>query len=89
MSPASLPTAARVPRRTDAFSTVRCAWDATALVVKVDPSEQKISLSIRAVTDKAERKALQEIASQQAQTQTTTLGDLLAEKLAQKAETDE
>jgi small subunit ribosomal protein S1 len=63
--------------------------DVTALVVKVDPSEQKVSLSIRAVTDKAERKALQEIASQQAQSQTTTLGDLLAEKLAQKAETDE
>ncbi len=60
--------------------------EVTALVVKVDPAEQKISLSIRAVTDKAERKALQEIAAQQSQSQTTTLGDLLAEKLAQKTE---
>ncbi|MAJ59009.1 MAG: 30S ribosomal protein S1 [bacterium TMED88] len=60
--------------------------EVTALVVKVDPAEQKISLSIRAVNDKAERKALQELAAQQSQSQTTTLGDLLAEKLAQKTD---
>jgi small subunit ribosomal protein S1 len=53
----------------------------TALVVKVDAQEQKISLSIRAVNDRAERAALKEIAEQQSATQTTTLGDLLAEKL--------
>jgi len=53
----------------------------TALVVKVDANEQKISLSIRAVNDKAERAALKEIAEQQSASQTTTLGDLLAEKL--------
>ncbi len=59
----------------------------TALVVKVDANEQKISLSIRAVTDKSERAALREQAAQQASSQTTTLGDLLAEKLqAQKRE---
>ena len=52
-----------------------------ALVVKVDAQEQKISLSIRAVNDRAERAALKEIAEQQSATQTTTLGDLLAEKL--------
>ncbi len=61
----------------------------TALVVKVDPGEQKVSLSIRAVTDKAERRALKELAVQEAQSQTTTLGDLLAEKLAQKTESDD
>jgi small subunit ribosomal protein S1 len=55
--------------------------EVTALVVKVDANEQKISLSIRAVNDKAERAALKEIAEQQSSTQTTTLGDLLAEKL--------
>jgi len=54
----------------------------TALVSKVDANEQKISLSIRAVTDKAERAALKELAQQQSASQTTTLGDLLAEKLA-------
>jgi small subunit ribosomal protein S1 len=59
----------------------------TALVVKVDANEQKISLSIRAVSDKSERAALREQAAQQASSQTTTLGDLLAEKLqAQKRE---
>ena len=54
----------------------------TALVVKVDANEQKISLSIRAVNDKAERAALKEIAEQQSASQATTLGDLLKEKLA-------
>jgi small subunit ribosomal protein S1 len=58
----------------------------TALVTKVDPMEQKISLSIRALTDKEQRQALKRVAAQQAASQTTTLGDLLAEKLAQKAE---
>ena len=58
----------------------------TALVVKVDPAEQKISLSIRAVDDKEQREALRDLAAQQAQTQTTTLGDLLADKLAKKSD---
>lgn len=61
--------------------------EVTALIVKVDANEQKISLSIRAVNDKAERAALKEVAAQQSVNQTTTLGDLLAEKLAaQKAD---
>ncbi|MCG8592663.1 MAG: 30S ribosomal protein S1, partial [Proteobacteria bacterium] len=63
--------------------------EVTALVVKVDAAEQKISLSIRAVNDKAERQALKDMAAQQSATQTTTLGDLLAEKLAAKAEEQE
>jgi ribosomal protein S1 len=56
----------------------------TALITKVDPGEQKISLSIRALTDKAERAALKEQAASEAMSQTTTLGDLLAEKLAEQ-----
>jgi small subunit ribosomal protein S1 len=56
--------------------------EVTAIVTKVDANEQKISLSIRAVDDKAERAALKELAAQQSASQTTTLGDLLAEKLA-------
>ncbi len=64
--------------------------EVTALVVKVDASEQKISLSIRAVNDKAERAALKEVAAQQSASQTTTLGDLLAEKLqAQQSDDSE
>jgi len=60
--------------------------EVTALVVKVEPEEQKVSLSIRALTDKEERRALKELAEQESQTQTTTLGDLLAEKLGKKSE---
>jgi small subunit ribosomal protein S1 len=60
--------------------------EVTALVMKVDPLEQKISLSIRAMTDKEQRDALKRLAVQQSQSQATTLGDLLAEKLARKAE---
>jgi len=63
--------------------------EVTALVVKVDPQEQKISLSIRAVDDKAERAALKEQAAQQSASQTTTLGDLLAEKLAAQNDGEE
>jgi small subunit ribosomal protein S1 len=62
----------------------------TALITRVDPVEQKISLSIRALTDRDQRETLKRVAQQQASTQTTTLGDLLAGKLAQqKGEGDE
>jgi small subunit ribosomal protein S1 len=68
----------------------KAGQEVTALVVKVDAKEQKISLSIRAVTDKAERAALRGAAAQQSAKQTTTLGDLLAEKLqAQKSDDSE
>jgi small subunit ribosomal protein S1 len=52
-----------------------------AIVTRVDPNEQKISLSIKAVHDKEQRQALSELAAQQSRTQRSTLGDLLAEKL--------
>ncbi|MCC6641674.1 MAG: 30S ribosomal protein S1 [Deltaproteobacteria bacterium] len=55
----------------------------TALVVKVDAVEGKISLSMRAVNDRQEREALKELA-QQTKSQTATLGDLLREKLERK-----
>jgi small subunit ribosomal protein S1 len=58
----------------------------TALVTRVDPIEQKISLSIRALTDREQRETLKKQAAQQSARQATTLGDLLAEKLARKAE---
>jgi small subunit ribosomal protein S1 len=57
-----------------------------ALVTRIDPAEQKISLSIKAMHDQQQRQALAEVAAQQAKTQRSTLGDLLAEKLARKAE---
>jgi small subunit ribosomal protein S1 len=60
----------------------------TALITRVDPVEQKISLSIRALTDREQREALKKLAAQQSSRQATTLGDLLAEKLARKAGSD-
>jgi small subunit ribosomal protein S1 len=68
---------------------VQVGNDVTALITKVDPLEQKISLSIRALTDREQRDALKKLASQQAASQTMTLGDLLAEKLARKGGEEE
>lgn len=70
----------------NASEVVKEGQDVTALVTKVDPLEQKISLSIRALTDREQREALKKVAAQQSAKQTTTLGDLLATKLAEKAE---
>jgi len=63
---------------------VQVGQTVTALVTRVDAEEQKISLSIRAVSDKAEREALKRAAAQQSASQATTLGDLLAGKLGRK-----
>ena len=57
-----------------------------AVVTRVDPNEQKISLSIKAMHDQQTRKALAEQAAEMAKSQRSTLGDLLAEKLAQKTD---
>lgn len=59
-----------------------------ALVTRVDPNEQKISLSIKAVHDQQQRQTLGELAAQQSRTQRSTLGDLLAEKLRNAGKTD-
>ena len=54
--------AERVENPEEQFSA---GQEVTALVTKVDPVEQKISLSIRAVDDKAERAALKKVAAQE------------------------
>jgi len=56
----------------------------TALVTKIDADDQKISLSIKALTDREQRETLKRLAAQQATTQTVTIGDLLKEKLGKK-----
>ena len=48
-----------------------------ALVVRIDPSEQKIALSMRAIHDREERKAIDRVAAQ-SRSQSATLGDLLS-----------
>ena len=68
---------------------VQVGSEVTTLITKVDPLEQKISLSIRALTDREQRDALKKLATQQATSQTMTLGDLLAEKLARKGGEEE
>jgi small subunit ribosomal protein S1 len=70
----------------DPAEVVKPGQNVTALVTRVDPVEQKISLSIRALHDKEQRAALRKLAVQQSASQTTTLGDLLSRKLARKAE---
>ena len=73
--------------RVDAPSeVVQVGQEVTALVTKVDATEQKISLSIRALSDKAQRAELKKLAAQQSKRQKSTLGDLLSRKLAEKAE---
>ncbi|MCP4244335.1 MAG: 30S ribosomal protein S1 [bacterium] len=73
--------------RVDAPSdVVKEGQEVTALVTKVDATEQKISLSIRALDDKEQRAALKKLAAQQSMSQKSTLGDLLSQKLAEKAE---
>jgi small subunit ribosomal protein S1 len=57
-----------------------------AIVTRVDPNEQKISLSIKAIHDQQTRRALADQAVEMAKSQRSTLGDLLAEKLAQKTD---
>jgi small subunit ribosomal protein S1 len=57
-----------------------------AVVTRVDSVDQKISLSIRALGDKKLREELVRQEQQAQRSPTATLGDLLADKLAQKAE---
>ncbi len=67
-------------------AAVEVGQTVTALVTKIAPIDQKISLSIKAVSDREQRAALKNLSAQQSQTQTTTFGDLLKEKLAEKSE---
>jgi small subunit ribosomal protein S1 len=58
----------------------------TALVTRVDPMEQKISLSVKALSDREQREALKKLAKEQQASRTRTLGDVIKEQLARKSE---
>jgi small subunit ribosomal protein S1 len=73
----------------NASEVVKEGQEVTALITRVDPVEQKISLSIRALTDKEQRESLKKVAAQQATSQKTTFGDILADKLAGKTDPGE
>lgn len=70
----------------NASEVVSVGQTISAVVTKVDAAEQKVSLSIKAIADKEQRDSLKKVAAQQSQSQTTTLGDILAEKLAQQSD---
>ncbi|HEY8123036.1 MAG TPA: 30S ribosomal protein S1 [Myxococcota bacterium] len=61
---------------------VSAGQEVRAVITKVDAVDQKISLSIRALSDRELRDELKRHAVRQSSTQTTTFGDLLKEKLA-------
>jgi small subunit ribosomal protein S1 len=63
---------------------VSVGQEVRAIVTRVDPVDQKISLSIRALTDREAREELKRQVARQSTSQTTTFGDLLKEKLAKR-----
>jgi small subunit ribosomal protein S1 len=71
----------------DPRTVVKEGDEVTAVVIKVDPKDQKIGLSMKAVQDKEARAALKDAMSRQESPSSTTLGDALREKLAQEGRT--
>ncbi len=62
---------------------VKVGEEVEVLVVRVDPHEQKIALSMRAISDKEEREAIDRVAAQ-SRTQTATLGDRMPKELLRR-----
>jgi small subunit ribosomal protein S1 len=62
---------------------VKVGEEVEALIVRIDPTEQKIALSMRAIDEKEEREAIDRVAAQ-ARTQTATLGDRMPKELLER-----
>ncbi len=62
----------------DHRTVVKVGEEVEALIVRIDASEQKIALSMRAIEEREERSAIQRVA-RQAGTEKATLGDLLSQ----------
>jgi small subunit ribosomal protein S1 len=62
---------------------VKVGQEVEALVVRIEPSEQKIALSMRAIHDKEQKEAIQRVA-QQSRSQTATLGDRMPKELLER-----
>jgi len=56
----------------------------TALVTNIDRKERRISLSVKALSNKEERDAIKKYKAKAAKSSKTSLGDILKEKLAKK-----
>ena len=52
-------------------------------VVRIDPGGQKIALSVRAITDREQRQAIERVQAQ-ARTQTATLADRMPSEMLEK-----
>ena len=66
---------------------IKVGQDVEALVVRIDPAEQKMALSIRAIHEREEREAIDRVA-QQSRTQTATLGDRMPKELLERMSQD-
>ena len=67
----------------DLSDVVKVGEEVEALVVRVEPGEQKIALSMRAIQERQEREAIERV-TVQARTQTATLGDRMPQELLEK-----
>ena len=67
----------------DMNEVVKVGDEVEALVVRVEPAEQKIALSMRAIEEREEKEAIERVAAQ-ARTQTATLGDRMPQELLEK-----
>jgi small subunit ribosomal protein S1 len=67
---------------------VKVGDEVEALIVRIEPSEQKIALSIRAIEEKEEREAIDRVAAQ-ARSQTATLGDRMPKELLERLSSPE
>jgi small subunit ribosomal protein S1 len=66
---------------------VKIGEEVEALVVRVDPAEQKMALSMRAIEEREEREAIERVAAQ-ARSQTATLGDRMPQELLERIDRD-
>ena len=71
----------------DIGEVVKVGDEVEALVVRVDPAEQKMALSIRAIEEREEKEAIERVAAQ-SRSQTATLGDRMPQELLDKIARD-
>jgi len=67
----------------DVKDAVKVGEELEALVVRIDAGGQKIALSVRAISDREQRQAIERVQAQ-ARTQTATLADRMPEEMLEK-----
>ncbi len=66
---------------------IKVGEEVEAIVVRIDATEQKIALSIRAIHEREEREAINRVA-EQSRTETATLGDRMPKELLERMSQD-